>query len=122
MRQLHWNLLTLSGMIISTTLGAIAQINIFIVVMGFCFGGCMIIMIHSLWGSERDHDRETKKLKEEGKYRKTVVCSNCGTSHYYTPSHGVCMLEFLVDKKCDNCKCSLKEQSKQQNPKGVNHE
>lgn len=50
--------------------------------------------------------------QQEGKYRKTVKCSNCGTDHYFTPSHGVCMIEFLQDKKCTNCQCSLKEKER----------
>lgn len=121
MRQKNWNILTLSGMIISVILGIVLRIDVFITIMGFGFGGTMILVFHNFIGSQRDYDNETKRLQSENKYRKTVICSNCGTSHDFTPSHGVCMMEFLQDKKCTNCKCELKD-TKQQIPNEVKHE
>lgn len=111
MRQRYWNLLTLSGIILSITLGIITQLPPPLIIIGFFFGGSVIFLLHNAWGRDRDYGKETEKLEREGKYRKTVICANCRTVHKFTPSHGVCMLEFLQDKKCTNCKCKLIEQN-----------
>lgn len=109
MRQRTWNLVTLFGTAICVIIGILVKLDPIILVMGFGFGATVILIIHNTYGSDRDYDRETERLKSEGKYRKTISCSNCGTRHYFTPSHGVCMLEFLQDEKCTNCKCLLKD-------------
>ena len=111
MRERNWQLLILiPGVMLFLVLGFIfnnAKVSMALGIFGGMGVGLTMFFFSTKY-NDRIYDKENKQLEKEGKYRKTVKCPNCGTSHSFTPSHGVCMLEFLQDEKCTYCKCSLK--------------
>ena len=79
----------------------------------------------NMFGSEKDKDKNEEKSKEkdseseeeseeeyedENTYTTSIECDNCGSEFEFDIPKGTTIKTFLIDEKCDDCGCLIKEE------------
>lgn len=105
MRQLYWLALIIIGSVTSVIVSVKIQ-NASLLIVGIA-GGLFISFLYGVFSNQYEYNKDQKRLEKENKYRKYGKCTNCDTTYSFEVEKGVCMMEFLKDKKCKTCSCEL---------------